>query len=211
MITTPEEYLANLILIGDKNIPVQSLTIPSTEEIYNIDLNTRKINAPKFLSTQYDHYAETIYFKCERYFDSMDLSQTVCVINYINKNAKDEQGNAVFGHLYAVPFIDISTEPGKILIPWCISGDATKYSGTVTFSFCFYQLSAEEPKKIIYMLNTMPSSSEVLHGMELNETLEGDIENASEYLNLIERINSIENQYKAGLYWIEASELEEKE
>ena len=38
MITTPEEYLANLILIGDKNIPVQSLTIPSTEEIYNIDL-----------------------------------------------------------------------------------------------------------------------------------------------------------------------------
>ena len=207
MITTPEEYLANLILINDQNIPSQAILLPSTENVYEINLNTRTIETPEYLSTQKDHYAETIYFKCDRYFDNMDLSTATCVINYIHKNVKDEMGQQVPGHIYAVPFLDISTEPGKILIPWCISGDATKYAGTINFSINFYQLQQNADTleyKIIYSLNTLPAISKILHGLEIENIAEEEAELATSYQILVQRINDIENQYKAGLYWLEA-------
>ena len=80
MITTPEEYIAKLYLIQNNNLPTVALLLPSDETIYNIDLNSRTIEAPEFLSTETDHFAETIYFKVDRYFDNMDSTKTICII-----------------------------------------------------------------------------------------------------------------------------------
>ena len=101
MITTPKEYNEKLWQIQSENAPTLAILLPSTEKIYNIDLNKRTIEAPKFLSVSKDHNAETIYFKIDRFFDNVDLSNTVCLIQY--KNALKEE------RVYVVPFYDIET------------------------------------------------------------------------------------------------------
>lgn len=161
MITTPQEYYAKLHLIQDTNKPSVAVLAPNTEKIYNIDLNTRKIDSPEFLSIEKDHMAETIYFMVDRVYDSIDLAETTCIIQYIN--AKKE------ARIYAVPFYDITTINGKIIIPWCIEGEATKASGTVKYSFKFYSTFKDEEDQILFdfNLNTLPANSKVLSGLDV--------------------------------------------
>jgi hypothetical protein len=109
MITTPQEYYSKLYLIQDTNKPSVAILAPSDEKIYNIDLSTRKIESPDFLSIKKDHMAETIYFTVDRYYDNIDLLETTCVVQYINADKE--------ARIYAVPFYDITTFEGKILFP----------------------------------------------------------------------------------------------
>ena len=76
--------------------PLIAHLLPKENQIHEVDLNTRTINVPQFLSVRYDHNAEVIYFKCPRYFEGVDLADTVCVIQYIN--ADGDQG------IYWVPY-----------------------------------------------------------------------------------------------------------
>ena len=155
--------------------PRFALLLPSAETIYDVNLNTRVINAPEFLSIETDHFAETIYFKVDRYFDNMDLSQTVCIIQYENNNLLDADGQLAGGFIYLVPFYDTKSfeDEDKMLIPWAIGGPATMAAGTVTFAIRFYRLNSDGTE-LIYNLNTMPVQSKVLHGMNV---LNGNNEN----------------------------------
>ena len=195
MITTAEEYYSHLFQIQDHNAPSLALLLPRDEIIYNIDLNTRKIEAPNVLSAQYDHYAETIYFSVDRYFDNMDLTNTVCVVQFINEKKEEE------GHLYVVPFYDITyfQNENKILFPWCIGEAATKYSGIVTFSIRFYKLNDNE--EIIYNLNTLSAKSEVLHGLDTSNFLDTPTTDATELDKIWNAIKNLKDQ--DDLYWIE--------
>lgn len=136
MIITQQEYLDYLNKL--KNPDFQALTFPKGEHIYNINLNTRKVDAPTFLSVKNDHEAETILFQVDRFFDNMDLSMTNCVIQYTNALGD--------GYLYRVPFYDKETyqEKGKLIIPWFIKAPVTVASGPVYFSFQFYILDGEK-------------------------------------------------------------------
>lgn len=203
MITSAEEYLSALHLINSPNIPTIAMLLPSTENIYEINLQNRTVTAPEYLSVKTDHFAETIYFKCDRYFDNMDLTETVCLVQYQNKNANDD------GHFYSVPFYDIGhfqkvgtpeQDRGKILIPWCISGNATAAAGDIYFAFHFYQLSGNG-EEIIYSLNTLPTKSKILYGLNLDTTEEEQLA-SSDYLQLASRVNRLEKDYI--LYWEEA-------
>jgi hypothetical protein len=80
MITTAEEYQKHLWQLQDQNRPVSAILLPSDENVYEIDLNKRTINAPDFLSVKEDHAAETIYFLVDRFYDNMDLSTAACII-----------------------------------------------------------------------------------------------------------------------------------
>lgn len=168
MITTPEEYIAKLYLIQNNNLPTVALLLPSDEAIYNVDLNSRAIEAPEFLSTETDHFAETIYFKVDRYFDNMDLTKTVCIIQYENENALNADGDPAGGFTYLVPFYDIEhfKEENKILIPWAIGGPATAAAGNITFAIRFYKYNADGTA-LTYNLNTLPATSKILHGMNV--------------------------------------------
>ena len=59
------------------------LRLPLDEPMFEIDANSRKINvdATPFkangLSVQGDHLAETVFFKIDRYYDTMDLMNTI--------------------------------------------------------------------------------------------------------------------------------------
>ncbi len=179
MITTAQEYYSMLYRIQTEHGPDLAVILPSDEKIYNIDLESRTIEAPEFLSVETDHRSEIIYFKCPRFYDGTDLTTTTCVIQYINAAGE--------GRLYAVPFYDTQSlslydpEQGidipMILFPWAIEGEATKAAGTVTYAIRFYKMNGTS--LLTYNLNTLVAKSKVLHGIDepaLYKDLEIDAE-----------------------------------
>lgn len=196
MKTTRQEYENSLWQIQSKNPPTVAILIPKDEPIYEIDLNQRTIEAPEFLSVETDHRSETIFFKVDRFFDNYDLANTVCVIQYINA------GKGEF--LYAVPFYDITTfaKENKIIFPWCIEGNATKFAGPIQYAVRFYKLAGTyEDSYFIYNLNTLPTTSKILHGMNVTMKDENgdDIITPSEYEKLWDAIKTIQD--RNDLYW----------
>lgn len=188
MITTPQDYYSKLHLIQDTNKPVVATLLPSDEKIYNIDLNTRKIETPSYLSIEKDHYAETIYFLVDRYFDNIDLSTTTCVVQYVNALGEPR--------MYAVPFMDIQTFEGKILFPWCIEGEATKAAGTIQYAVKFYHTFKDEEDNILFdfNLNTVTARSKILSGLDTIKN-NGDYDYiASEIEKALSRIDLLSKQ-----------------
>lgn len=203
MITSPVDYNELLHQINSKNKQNQIIPLPKDEPIYEINLETRIINAPQFLSVQYDHRAETIYFKCDRYFDMKDLGSDDITVLIQYKNADPEARKS--GYIYVPTYKDVTTfaEDEKIAFPWVIEGPATVFAGDVTFSIKFYQTTRTEDGKSIkylYNLNTQPSKSKVLHGMEFvgndSENYQYDVSTVEEIYN---RLSTLENGFD--LYW----------
>lgn len=161
MITTPQDYYSKLYFIQDTNQPTHAVLLPTEEKIYNVDLNTRKVETPNYLSIEKDHFAETIYFLVDRYYDNIDLATTTCIVQYIN--AANEP------RIYAVPFMDIYTYEGKILLPWCIEGEATKKSGNIQYSLKFYHTFKDKDGNILFdfNLNTAVAKSKILAGLDV--------------------------------------------
>lgn len=139
----------------------ETILLPSDKQLYTVDLETRTINGPETLSIQSDHYAETVYFLVDRYYDHMDLAHTNCVVQYVS---------GTDSYVYAVPFCDITTYEGKIIIPWTISASATKNAGTIRYFIRFYEVAAsidENTQEIInsyftYSLCTLTAKSTIL-------------------------------------------------
>lgn len=163
---------------GQRYPQIASL-IPKEDQICTVDLNSRTIKAPKMLSVQYDHNAEVIYFKVPRYLDNMDLTNTVCIIEYLNAPHLEGKKMVRDSGLFWVPYFDIDhydVEVNKkgeeivtpiIYIPWAIGGLATAYPGQVSYSIRFYLL--DEKKDFLYNMSTRPAQSEVLYGMDLSD------------------------------------------
>ena len=55
------------------NVPILSIILPSDERTFDVNLSTRTINVPTFLSVAKDHRAETVYFLVDRYYEYKDL------------------------------------------------------------------------------------------------------------------------------------------
>lgn len=108
------------------------------QKFYEVDLNTRKIEAPPFLSVKGEHEAQVICFKVDRFFENMDLTMGTWVIQY--ENAKGDS------YLYRVPFYDtyLLKEEAKIILPWIIGDPVTIKSGKIAFSLQCYQLEKDD-------------------------------------------------------------------
>lgn len=169
---------------------------PNPEPIYDINLDKREIKTPTYLSVAKDHHAETVYFKCDQFFDDVDLSTKVGVIQYINADNK--------GGLYVIPFYDIQTEPSKIIFPWVISGKATETAGNIKFALTFYSLN--DNRTFDYKLSTQPATSKILYGMDLSEEIE---ENYELNATLLDEINLRLKEYgdQAQLCWLDLGDL----
>ena len=150
------------------SIPVITDLLPEDNQIFELDLNTRTVNIPQFLSVQFDHNSEVIYFKTPRWFEGVDLASTTCIIQYIN--ADGDCG------IYCVPFFDLTHfeiddkghQVPMILFPWSLGGLATISAGILTFSIKFYILNGDT-KKFTFNLNTVPTEGIILHGLDLDE------------------------------------------
>ena len=207
-VTTPTT-LEQLLELQNRYPPTIAY-LPHADEIYDINLNTRKINAPEFLSIQKDHKSKVVYFRVNRYYDHMDLSNTICVIQYITPGDETR-----VPHIYVVPFFDVMsdfnlediTETSRdenyiygdynptMIFPWCIGAAATQVSGTLEYAIRFYKIKEETDGelKLVYSLNTLPAKSEILYGMEADDEamkLEYDQITDSKYLNLIQQFQN---------------------
>lgn len=196
MITTPEEYREKLWLIQQNNFPRKAI-LPFAETIYSVDMKTRIIDSPSFLSVQKDHKAESIYFSVPRYVDYMDLAETACIIQYTLANGTTG--------IYAVPFYDITTQNDygneRILLPWLLDGKATSVSGTIEYAIRFFIID-DSGQKFLYNISTIPAKSKILYGMDIigdNKDKEFDIL-PSDYEVLLDKIAKLQ---KTDIYWIE--------
>lgn len=103
MVTSYNEYLSKLYLIQSNNHlqntigNLPPIPIPDSKPLLKIDLNTRKIDAPSFLSVENDQKAETFFFEVDRFYNHIDLALTSCIIQY-----KTPLGS----YIYPVPFYD---------------------------------------------------------------------------------------------------------
>ncbi len=187
-----QDYLSHLHMIQSQN-PPSLVLFPETKRIYDIDLDARLIESPEFLSVSHDHEAETIYFRVDRYYSYMDLSNTVCVIQYVTPDGR--------AHVYAVPFYDVTTERlnKKMIFPWCIDGNVTQLKGTVKYSIRFYRVEEEnEEFKLLYNLSTQVADGKVLHGMQVSE-LSQDFDISAEGYDYL--LSLIQNINRDGVYW----------
>lgn len=211
MIATPKDYQEMLWQIQNQNFPTQAILLPRDEQIYNIDLNTRTVEAPAVLGTKNDHYAETIYFKMDRYFDNMDLTTTVGLVQYVNKNAKHDDGTKDEGHIWPIPFYDATTcvqldpnDKDKILLPWSIEGFVTKAAGPVEFAFKFYLLD-ETGTNYIYNLNTKAATSKVVDSMNvITEENENFSMSADDIEKIINEMQALREVATNKVTWIDA-------
>lgn len=199
MITTPQDYYSKLHLIQNSEKTNIAVLLPSDEKIYNVDLNTRQIETPDFLSIEKDHYAETIYFEMDRYFDNIDLSTSTGIVQFENANKEL--------HLYKIPIMDITTKPGKIIFPWCIDGAATAAAGLIKYSFKFYNISKSPntdengnqiEAEFAYNLNTKVATSKILSGLDVDKNKEEYIGIASALEVELARLESLSRE---GLEW----------
>lgn len=157
MITPITEYYTNLSRIQSNNKKTLTILLPSSEPVLEIDLESRTIEAPNFISIAEDHRAETVFFSVNRYFGTTDLSNLAIVIQYIN--AKGES------RLYPVEYLDVTTlrYEQKMLFPWMIGEELTSEAGLVNFSVCFYDINTRT-NEFNYCLNTLPTSTYILEG-----------------------------------------------
>ena len=186
------------LLTKIQNAAIQSTTtvnMPSDKQFYEIDLSSRTINGPATISVQGEHYAETIYFLVDRFYDNMDLAQTNCVVHYVIDDKS---------YVYAVPFCDVRSYDGKIIIPWSISMSATQKSGTIQYFVRFYLIddseNTENPQ-YIYNLNTRPATSRILTTLSQEDFAEEDntLNLPSYYEELINNFNAMANT--ATVFW----------
>ena len=184
---------------------VDAIVVPSNKQLYNIDLDSRTIEAPEVLSIQSEHYAETVYFLVDRYYDNMDLAQTNCVIQYTTGEKS---------YVYAVPFCDYTTYPDKMIIPWSISISATEVSGNIQFFMRFYLIADEsiygqdgsyhpENAEFSYSLSTLVATSKVLKTLPQEDfTAEDhDFQVPERYFELVNHMNELADN--ATIYWNE--------
>lgn len=129
------------------------------EEAFKIDLNTRTINVPaafsKVGSVQADQMAELIVFNVDRYFDYMDLANTLIYVQWQLPDANHTTGAT------AITIKDLESDPGKMRFAWPLHGKITEHSGIVKFSVRFFLYGSDSegnPQDLIYSLNTLDAN-----------------------------------------------------
>lgn len=184
----------------------ETIILPTGKKLYDIDLNSRTINGPETLSVQSDHYAETVYFLVDRFYDSMDLAQTNCVVQYVTNGRS---------YVYAVPFCDITTFEGKMIIPWTISASATENAGTVQYFVRFYLideasiidassgLQDTSNAQFSYSLSTLTATSQVLRTLPQNTFINEDsaLQVPERYFEIIDIFSHMVDN--STVYWID--------
>ena len=140
MITSSQEYQEFLAGIAETAPSIVKMRIPTYEPVYEINLNTRKIQSPPFIGVEGDHEAEYIFFQMDRYFDGLDLSDAIGSIVFKNANGEE--------YYQIIPYYDIYSIKDKIIFPWVIQAPAALYGGEVSFSVKFFKIDPTSKKLV---------------------------------------------------------------
>lgn len=166
-ITSLDEYFSYIVELN--KISKRYTILPLDEEVFEIDANTRTISVPdsfkSHISVQGDEVAEIVYFRINRFFDSMDLTLRDIYIEW-KSAAKDENGKEITG--VSVPWvIDAESDPGYIIFGWALSSKITQAAGTVTFAVRFYTFDKEK-EVLEYSLSTLQQTATIKPSLNFN-------------------------------------------
>lgn len=137
-----------------EQVLMPALTVPEEEPKIIINTDLRTVTVPKELKdigVVGDHYAETVYFECPRYFDGIDLSEKNCEIRYINAAGYEGISKA----------IDVISGENQITFGWEISREVTLQSGTISFAVFFYSTEGRG-----YQYGTTTTKLNILKGLD---------------------------------------------
>lgn len=147
---------------------------------FTVDPITRTIknNSTKATLVQYDHNSEIFTFEVPRYVDGHDMSLCNRVeIHYVNTDSTNRLEQL---GVYEVEDFAVSEDDENMIVwSWTISGNATKFVGTLSFAFRFACLTDEE---IDYAWSTTPFS-----GITVSKGLYNGEEVIEEYIDILEQ------------------------
>lgn len=202
---TSEYYATKLEELKNLNY-IERDIIPSSEPVFNVFLNTRKIEVPssfRQIAMRGDHKAETVWFTLDRYFDGQDLADPSkkWAVQFIN--AKNEELLVPITYKYVdsqnLGTNDNPVKPNETLnkettlkLGWEITYDLTKEFGKVQFSLrCF----TVENDKISYNLGTEMVTTTIGNTLMISDTENPNIMNPPKD-NLTHLVDRIEDLYK---------------
>lgn len=167
-ITSLNEYFSYIEALARIN-PIYTV-LPLDEDTFNIDANTRMIEVPSHfqkngISVQGDEIAEVIYFKINRYFDTIDLATKDIYIQW-RSAASNEEGQLIEG--VSVPWcVDYESAPNYIIFGWPISSKITAAAGEISFAVRFYEFE-NDTNQITYSLSTLTQKVSVKPSLDFN-------------------------------------------
>lgn len=148
--------------------------IPSDEDPFKIDANTRTINVPasfsKCAGVVGDNMCEIITFTIDRYFDYTDLANARICVQWKLPDANGESGEEGISH---IGLVDLNTVSGKIRFGWPLTEALTKNAGNITFSVRFYvektviNEDKQEESQFVYLFNTLPATIPIRAGLNV--------------------------------------------
>ena len=186
---------------GNEHYDLFRLPVEQVEGYFDIDLDSRKIKIPgkdeaigrgnsfseNGLGVQGDHAAEIIYFRCARYFDTMDLS--LCKVNDSNIQGaiwiQWKRKGDTLPHLSLAYNVDLhhtkevtasgeEVDKEELIFGWILGDEATRFDGDLEFSVRFVQWditddenryidfdNGEAPRKLCFSLSTQSAKCRV--------------------------------------------------
>lgn len=116
----------------------------------------KNADAVKMLLVQHDHNSERFTFEIPRYIDGHDMSICDSVqIHYINIGDSSNKSEDV----YEVDDLQVSPAGDDVVIfSWLISGNATKYVGSLSFAIRFVCMSKDK-ETVVYAWHTTPHTA----------------------------------------------------
>ena len=196
-VRTIEEYFLNLEAIAQYVIgttPTNGhsdktyfLRLPVDENMVAIDANTRTINLSEAyrkngIAVVGDTYAETLWFKVDRYYDLQDLSLTNI---YIFWELPDKTKG------YSQPaFTDIHSEGGKLIFSWTIPELLTQTAGNVKFYVSF---QAGTSNSNTYVFNTLTQTAKINSTLDAKLSDEAVASDAVTKSSILSRLRNTTN------------------
>lgn len=149
--------------------------IPSDEEPFEINANTRDIKVPtssfgKCAGVVGDNMCEIITFTIDRYFDYVDLANANICIQWKLPAAPGEEAEEGISH---IGLRDLITTSGKIRFGWPLTKELTKNAGNITFAVRFYKEkvvadeAGENKTQFVYLFNTKTATIPIIAGLNI--------------------------------------------
>lgn len=188
-ITKLEEYFGNLQTIGAhvKDYPDKAyfLRLPVDEDMITINANTRSIVLPENyrrngIAVAGDTFAETLWFKIDRYYDLQDLSLTDI---YIFWELPDKTKG------YSTPaFEDINSEAGQLIFSWTIPDLLTANAGNIKFYVSFQIRDTNT-----YVFNTLAQTAKINSTLEAKFDTKGLKQDPTDTQSILNRLRNTTN------------------
>ena len=170
-------------LLDDLSMTGTTFTATPETEPHIVISTDRKVSVPlelRNVAVQHDHNIETVTFDCPRFWDGNDLSTMVIYINYRRSD----------GGLGCDLAKNLVVEDSIMHFDWCISKNATKAKGTLTFLICA-KIADTEGNESIHWNSALNSEMFISEGLECTEQAAN--ESADIIMDLLTRMDTVES------------------